>query len=168
MDKQSVAGSGATQRCIAPAMSAGAPPTIPVSLQLYKCVEKLPSLGVLTFSISSSYVVDPIWQNKFTAIWCSLLGAAIIVSLPSLVHAFRQGRALTGFFGLSEGNKGYSAVISEEKTSRSPSPTRDRKIAKYWESLVSVRQWTVPYLELNAGQSTSSIHVHWSLWLTMI
>ncbi|KAG6377929.1 hypothetical protein JVT61DRAFT_14718 [Boletus reticuloceps] len=118
-------------------MSSGAPPTIPLSLQIY-----------------NSYVEDPIWQRRFTAIWCSFLGATIIISLPSLVHALRQGRALTGFFGISggSGRRGYSAVMSEEKKPPAPSLSRGRKRAAYWDSLVSVRQWTVPYLNLNAGQ----------------
>ncbi|KAF8126327.1 iron reductase [Boletus edulis] len=112
-------------------MSSDAPPTIPLSLQIY-----------------NSYVEDPIWQRKFTAIWCSFLGAAIIISLPSLVHALRQGRALTGFFGISggSGRRGYSAVMSEEKKPPAPSPSTGRKRAAYWDSLLSVRQWTVPYL----------------------
>lgn len=108
----------------------------------------------------SSYVEDPIWQGKFTAIWCSCLGVAIILSFPSLVHALAQGRALAGLFGVSEGSGKiwYSAVISEEKTSPSPSPSLSgrRKIAIYWDSLVSIRQWSVPYLEFNAGQGTYS------------
>ncbi|KAF8549686.1 iron reductase [Imleria badia] len=118
-------------------MSSGAPPTIPPSLQIY-----------------NSYVEDPIWQGKFTAIWCAFLGAAILISVPSLVHALRQGRAFPGFFGVSggSGKRGYSAVISEEKPIPGPSLTRGRKIATYWDSLVSLRQWSVPYLELNAGQ----------------
>lgn len=104
----------------------------------------------------SSYVEDPIWQGKFTAIWCACLGAAIIVSVPSLVHALRQGRAFLGFFGVSggSGKRGYSAVISEEKPTPDPSPSTGRKIATYWDSLASVRQWSVPYLDLNAGQGT--------------
>ncbi|KAH0834213.1 iron reductase [Lanmaoa asiatica] len=123
-------------------MPSGAPPTIPTSLQVY-----------------NSYVEDPIWQGKFTAIWCSCLGAVLVVSFPSLVHALRRGRALTGFFGVSEGSgkRGYSAVTSEEKPPSSPSqssrcPSRSRKMAAYWDAWVSVRQWSVPYLELNAGQ----------------
>jgi ferric-chelate reductase len=116
----------------------------------------------------SSYVEDPIWQGKFTAIWCSCLGAAIIISLPSLLHALTQGRALAGFFGLSEGSGKiwYSAVISEEKTPPSPSLSGRRKIAIYWDSLVSVRQWSVPYLELNAGQGTYSTRIRLPAWLT--
>ncbi|KAI9463413.1 hypothetical protein HD554DRAFT_2040945 [Boletus coccyginus] len=60
-------------------MSYDAPPTIPTSLQIY-----------------NSYVEDPIWQGRFTAIWCSCLGAVIIILLPSLVHRLRQGHASDG------------------------------------------------------------------------
>lgn len=115
---------------------------------------------------SSSYVEDPIWQSKFTAIWCSCLGVFLVLSLPSLVHAFKHGRALTGFFGVSEGHgRRYSAVISEEKTSPSPSqppqyPSRSRKTATYRDVCASIPRWSVPYLELNAGQSTYPTHTH--------
>ncbi|KAG8215360.1 iron reductase [Butyriboletus roseoflavus] len=116
-----------------------APPTIPTSLQIY-----------------NSYVEDPIWQGKFTAIWCSCLGAVLVVSFPSLVHALKHGRALVGFFGISGayGRREYSAVISEEKTSPSPSqrPSVGRKTAAYWNAWASICQWSVLYLDLNAGQ----------------
>lgn len=124
-------------------------------------------VAVYPYSFFSSYVEDPIWQGKFTAIWCSCLGAAIVISLPSLVHALRQGRALEGFFGVSgdSGKAGYSAVVSEEKTP-APSRSRGHKIATYWDSVISVRQWSVPYVELNTGQSAYLPHICFLLQLT--
>ena len=98
---------------------------------------------------------DPIWQRKFTVIWGSFLAGAIIISIPSVAHAFRRGRALIGLFGLSggSGRSSYSAVVSEEKTATLPSLSRRPIIVTYWDFLRSVRQWSVRYLNLNAGQS---------------
>lgn len=80
------------------------------------------------------------------------------------MRALKRGRAFTGFFGVSEG-RGYSAVISEEDPSSPPSqspqyPSRKRKMAAYWDAWVSIRQWSVPYLELNAGQSTYPTQIY--------
>ncbi|KAF9241279.1 iron reductase [Melanogaster broomeanus] len=114
-------------------MSAGTPPTIPSSLQIY-----------------NSYVEDPIWQGKFTTIWCSILALAIAASVPSLVRSLRNGRSLKGFFGVSEDlhRRGYTTMTDDEKLS----PPRISKASKFWYSAISVRQWTLPYVELNAGQ----------------
>lgn len=99
----------------------------------------------------SSYVEDPKWQRKFSIIWASLAGFAIIVSIPHLLRSFRRGRAFKGFFGVSEqlARKYYYPVISEEKI-----PQRsDRRAAGLFRSLGSVTLWSLPGLELNMGQS---------------
>lgn len=83
------------------------------------------------------------------------------------MRALRQGRALTGFFGVSRysGRQGYSAVISEGKTPILSSLSRRRRIATYWDSILSVRQWSVRPLKINAGQSTYFYIVSFS-WLS--
>ncbi|KAI6042176.1 iron reductase [Pisolithus marmoratus] len=106
---------------------AGLPPQPPSSLQIY-----------------NSYVVDPQWQLKFTTIWCTALGVAIVASLPTLVRSLRNGRSLKGILGVSEDLRkaGYAAIACEDK----PPPLRPRRGAgAVWRSLVSVRHWTLPY-----------------------
>ncbi|KAF9219855.1 iron reductase, partial [Gyrodon lividus] len=114
-------------------MSAGAPPVIPSSLQIY-----------------NSYVEDPIWQRKFTIIWCSVLGLAIATSLPSLVRSLKNGRSLKGFFGVSEDlqKRGYTTTTNDEKLPLPPS----YNASKFFYSFSSIRQWSLPYVALNAGQ----------------
>ncbi|KAH7920823.1 iron reductase [Leucogyrophana mollusca] len=114
-------------------MSAVAPPVVPSSLQVY-----------------NSYVEDPKWQRKFTIIWCSVLGFAIVVSLPALLLSIRNGRALKGFFGVSEdlSRKGYRSVTNDEKLAR----RLGRKISALWSAVNSPRLWAPPHLKLNAGQ----------------
>ncbi|KAI6106198.1 iron reductase [Pisolithus croceorrhizus] len=112
-----------------------AAPQVPSNLQVY-----------------DSYVTDPQWQIKFTKIWCSTLGAAIVVSLPTLIRSLRNGRSLKGFFGVSESlPKGeYAVVAGEDK----PPPLRPRRdAAAVLHSITSVRYWTLPYLGLNVLQT---------------
>ncbi|KIK15846.1 hypothetical protein PISMIDRAFT_16235 [Pisolithus microcarpus 441] len=114
---------------------AGLPPQVPTSLQVY-----------------NSYVIDPEWQIKFTTIWCTALGAAIVVSLPTLIRSLRNGRSLKGFFGVSESlHKGeYAVVAGGDK----PPPLRPRRgAAAVLHSITSVRHWTLPYVGLNVLQT---------------
>ncbi|KIO06664.1 hypothetical protein M404DRAFT_15017 [Pisolithus tinctorius Marx 270] len=114
---------------------AGLPPQIPSSLQIY-----------------DSYTVDPEWQLKFTTIWCTALGVAIVVSLPTFVRSLRNGRSLKGFFGVSEclGKGGYAAVAREDIPPPRPRPKRGAEAI--WHSIASVRHWTLPYVGLNILQ----------------
>ncbi|KIK93307.1 hypothetical protein PAXRUDRAFT_522232 [Paxillus rubicundulus Ve08.2h10] len=114
-------------------MSADTPPVIPSSLQIY-----------------NSYVEDPKWQTKFTVVWCSVLGLAVVTSLPSLVLSLRSGRLFKGLLGVSEDlqRRGYTTPTNDGVLP----PPSSRKISKFWFSLLSVRQWSLPFFELNAGQ----------------
>ncbi|KIJ64231.1 hypothetical protein HYDPIDRAFT_112190 [Hydnomerulius pinastri MD-312] len=111
----------------------GAPPVIPSSLQIY-----------------NSYVEDPKWQRKFTIIWCSALGLAIAASLPALIRSLKNGRSLKGLFGVSEDlqRRGYMPMGNDDKLP----PRQSAGVSRLWYSVVSIRQWSLPYVELNAGQ----------------
>ncbi|KAG0700330.1 iron reductase [Suillus ampliporus] len=110
-----------------------AAPVIPSSLQIY-----------------NSYVEDPIWQRKFTIIWCSSLALAVAVSVPSLILGLRHGRSLKGIAGISETN-GYRTAYSDGKK---PPPTRrrSRRLVGAWNALIAPTYWSPPKLGLNLGQ----------------
>ncbi|CAL1697507.1 unnamed protein product [Somion occarium] len=111
----------------------GTPPEIPSDLQQY-----------------NSYVEDPKWQRKFSAVWAVAVGIAILASLPHLVRAIRRGRAFTGFFGVSEDHSGkkYVPIRVEEKLPAQ----RMKRVAGVLYTLVSFLRWTIPGVELNFGQ----------------
>ena len=110
-------------------------------------------LGCLLILIASSYVEDPIWQRRFSTVWASLAGAAVLASAPHLLNSIRRGRAFKGFFGISEviGRKSYELMPSGEMT-----PDRsNRVISSLLGSIGSITRWSLPGLGLNAGQSKS-------------
>lgn len=102
---------------------------------------------------ASSYVEDPIWQRRFSIIWASLAGAAVLASAPHLLSSIKRGRAFKGFFGVSEvvGRNFYVPISSGEKT-----PDRsNRLVSGLLGSIESTTLWSLPGLELNVGQSKS-------------
>ncbi|OCH86238.1 iron reductase [Obba rivulosa] len=111
----------------------GAPPVIPVQFQQY-----------------NSYVEDPKWQRKFWIVWASVVGAAVLVSVPHVAKALRSGRLLRGFFGVTEDLSGtrYAPVGTADKE---PQPGR-RRLSAFYETVASASFWSLPGLELNIGQ----------------
>ncbi|TFK77223.1 iron reductase [Pluteus cervinus] len=113
----------------------GTPPVIPAQFQQY-----------------NSYVVDPQWQVRFTIIWASVAAAAVVFSFPRLIHAFRVRRALVGFFGISE-----DWNYLRKRIPSPPRPSGDlisskRRLEGFIQSICSISYWSLPGLELNAGQ----------------
>lgn len=111
----------------------GAPPVIPASLQQY-----------------NSYAVDPKWQKKFSIVWATAVGVAIVASLPSLIRSIRNGRAFCDLFGVREdfGKTRYTATVSEDvKPSKN-----SRKIVAVEESAWSIVRWSIPGVELTGWQ----------------
>ncbi|KZP33798.1 iron reductase [Athelia psychrophila] len=113
-------------------------PVIPTALQIY-----------------NSYVEDPIWQRRFTVVWASLTGLAILASAPHLYRSIKRGTAFKGFFGVSEDFTARRTSNTSESTDAAlkPAPRRSTKWAAL-TALGSVRLWALPGLELNAGQIT--------------
>jgi hypothetical protein len=111
----------------------------------------------MPYARCSSYVEDPKWQRKFSIIWASLAGVAILASTPHLLNSIRRGRAFKGFFGVSEtfGRKNYSPMVSEEKMPERSS----RRLSALLQSIASIRLFSLPGLELNMGQSALN-HFH--------
>lgn len=107
----------------------------------------------LRFLTSSSYVEDPKWQIKFTAIWASCVGAAVLVSLPHLARALRSRRAFTGLFGVWD-DWSYQSLPTlggrntEKKVERS-----GRRLAGVLRTVASVLLWTPMGTGLDLGQS---------------
>lgn len=107
--------------------------------------------------VHSSYVEDPKWQRKFSIIWASFVGLAVLASAPRLWKSIKQGRAFKGFWGVTEnfGSERYVATLSEAQI-----PGRRRNpFSDILRSVGSLRLWSLPGLELNLGQSTSLIIV---------
>ncbi|KAE9391414.1 hypothetical protein BT96DRAFT_967598 [Gymnopus androsaceus JB14] len=118
-------------------MSFGTAPTVPTALQVY-----------------NSYLIDPEWQTKFSIIWASCLGAAIVFASPYLLKSIRNGRAFAGFFGISEDFEGrgkYESVDRTRKKTSKRSPTI-RRIEGVLSVIRSVGLWSPPGLSLNFGQ----------------
>jgi hypothetical protein len=131
-------------------------PTIPADLQLYKCVfhSLSQNCGVLSVMYPSSYIEDPKWQRKFTIIWASLVGVAVLASAPHLFNSIKRKRAFKGFFGISEDiqRKNYTSIAA---TSDEHVPDHNRRQAlKPLLLLRSLLLWSLPGLRLNLGQST--------------
>ena len=108
-------------------------------------------------TLRSSYVEDPIWQRRFTAIWAGCLGLALVLSSPALYRAYLAGRVFPGLFGVREGIREWGYI---------PAPTIPPKKAvlakKHRQPLgtpipfVSFLVWSPLGVGLNVGQSTSS------------
>jgi ferric-chelate reductase len=142
----------------------GTPPTIPIEFQQYKCVTSLKLLVSFTnddpLSPFSSYLEDPKWQRKFSAIWASFVGAAILCALPHLVRSIKQGRAFTELSGIWEdfSRKHYKAIPYREKTVHR-GLDGNRRLAAIIRSVGAILLWTPPGIELNAGQSAYDLVV---------
>lgn len=135
----------------------GTPPVIPEALRQYKYVflsHRFPDIlsrNQYSSHPCSSYVEDPKWQRKFSAVWATACVLAIIASFPYFIHSVRNGRAFAGLFGVSEdlSGKTYAPISAAERT-----PTRRRRNVVVWaESALSTLRWTLPGIELSFGQS---------------
>ncbi|KAI0820540.1 iron reductase [Trametes gibbosa] len=112
-------------------MSFGDAPVIPIGFQQY-----------------NSYVEDPKWQRKFSIIWATGVGIAVLASVPQIVRAFKRGRLLRRWlFGVSEGGK-YSPASGSDVVP----PRTKRRISGALETLNSVTLWSLPGVELDLGQ----------------
>ncbi|KAI8992723.1 iron reductase [Trametes punicea] len=114
----------------------GAPPVIPTELQQY-----------------NSYVVDPQWQRKFSIIWASGIGIAVLFSLPAVVRALRRGRLLRPWLsGVYEDakrrNYAPAAAIHEDVVP----PKSKRRVYGLLETLRSATLWSLPGVELDLAQ----------------
>jgi ferric-chelate reductase len=108
-------------------------------------------------NIYSSYVVDPTWQIKFTIIWCSVLAAAVVFSLPRVIALRRF--LFIGVFGINEelDSRGkYDAVPDNNKNRNSAQQLPKGKkgvLQALAHSAVAGFYWTIPRVEMNLGQS---------------
>ncbi|KAI0049071.1 iron reductase [Auriscalpium vulgare] len=117
----------------------GAPPVIPPEFQIY-----------------DSYVEDPKWQHKFTAIYASIIGAAIVLSLPRLVRAMKARREFTGLLGVWEDVSGQRRYVSMGDGKKVPE--RRRKVMAGWINMVtSVLLWSPLGVGLTLGQVIISV-----------
>lgn len=116
-------------------MSTGTPPTIPAEFQQY-----------------NSYVEDPKWQRRFTAVWASCVGAAILYSLPYLVRSVRNRRTWLWFQGIGEDFSAKGIYVPLEQTTPPRSTPAKNHLKTIIGSVGSVTLWTPPLLALNVGQ----------------
>ncbi|KAK0185299.1 iron reductase [Armillaria mellea] len=120
-------------------MSTGTPPTIPAEFQQY-----------------NSYIEDPKWQRRFTAIWASCVGTAILYSLPYLVRSVRNRRTWLWFQGIGEDLSAKGIYVPLEQTTPARSIPAKNRLESIIGSVGSVMLWTPPLLALNVGQSKLS------------
>ncbi|EIN03568.1 hypothetical protein PUNSTDRAFT_116967 [Punctularia strigosozonata HHB-11173 SS5] len=116
----------------------GTPPVIPTELQVY-----------------NSYVEDPKWQRKFSIIWGTAAGIAILISLPHLLRAIRSRRAFAGLFGVWEdwSGKAYQPVAASDERKRSGgSPGWKDRVRGVARIVTSALLWTLPGTEVDVGQ----------------
>ncbi|KAJ8519747.1 hypothetical protein ONZ45_g3357 [Pleurotus djamor] len=117
----------------------GTPPVIPDEFQVY-----------------NSYVIDPKWQRKFSAIWASCLGAVILFTLPRAFRALRSGQidVLGWAFGVREvGGGKYKLMKPNESLRRAQPPAQRRSwIFGVMDTVASIGLWTAPGIELSLAQ----------------
>ncbi|KAJ7925579.1 hypothetical protein B0H13DRAFT_2248863 [Mycena leptocephala] len=99
----------------------GTPPSIPTALLPYE-----------------SYTEDPIWQTRFTAMWCAALAFCVLLAAPRALRlvSFRE-LWKNGVWGVRVGDPerdGGSAVLTAARV------------------VDSVRLWSLPGITLNVGQ----------------
>ncbi|TFK50651.1 iron reductase [Heliocybe sulcata] len=114
----------------------GIVPIIPADLQQY-----------------NSYVEDPKWQRKFSIIWASFIGFAILLALPRFLRAVRRGRAFDTLFGIWEdwSGKGFYKGVPIKDLE----PRQDRKwrvSSGIVRTVISTLLWTIPKSEISLGQ----------------
>ncbi|KAJ6529454.1 hypothetical protein DFH09DRAFT_1250430 [Mycena vulgaris] len=118
----------------------GTPPVIPTDLLPYE-----------------SYVEDPKWQLRFTAMWCAALGLAIVLAAPSAFRWRHLKKSLWGLGGVRV-RGAYGAVPTDE----APAMSRERKqaggkgrgsaLTTAARVVGSARLWSLPGITLNIGQ----------------
>ncbi|KAK0436227.1 iron reductase [Armillaria borealis] len=116
-------------------MSTGTPPTIPAEFQQY-----------------NSYVEDPKWQRRFTAIWASCVGAAILYSLPYLVRSVRNKRTWVWFQGIGEDFSAKGIYVPLQQATPPRSIPAKNRLESIVGTIGSITLWTPPLLALNVGQ----------------
>ena len=127
---------------------------IPSDLQQYKSAPLFSFPQKLRFTIrsSSSYLIDPQWARKFTIVWTSVLAAGVAVSLPHLYKSVRQGRALTGVFGVTESWKTNQYFPVEEKQLRKREKPQNF-VGIGISRARAILAWTLPGFDVSVGQS---------------
>ncbi|TFK37211.1 hypothetical protein BDQ12DRAFT_685512 [Crucibulum laeve] len=137
----------------------GTPPVIPDEFKQY-----------------NSYVEDPKWQLKFSAIWPSVLVFFVLLTVPSTIRTIRRRSQMSSGWkgwwrlGVQEDLDGYAyqqvheGAISEkgwrgkEVTTRGRASQMERRsgairrVEAFLSALGSVVYWSPPGLGLNAGQ----------------
>lgn len=111
---------------------------------------------MISNTFTSSYTVDPTYQRKFSIIWASVAGAAILLSLPRLVRSIRKGYTWAGVTGITEdlSGKAYEPLSYED----TKLPETNRKKGRYDRAngligiLRSLFMWSAPHLGLDLGQ----------------
>ncbi|TDL15891.1 hypothetical protein BD410DRAFT_82137 [Rickenella mellea] len=121
---------------------AGAPPPVPPEFQIY-----------------NSYIIDPIWQRKFTIIWASALGISVLLALPRFLKSVRNGSVWNDVTGVLEDVRGagYEPIVQREKKVVGVKSGRDGRFGSgmvdgVLNRLSSFTLWTIPYVGLDAGQ----------------
>ncbi|CAK5275854.1 unnamed protein product [Mycena citricolor] len=118
----------------------GAAPVIPSSLLPYQ-----------------SYTLDPVWQTRFTYMWCAALGAFVLLNLPrTFTPASIRENLLVSWRGVGVD---YTEVDYNQDAAPPRKPVAGvqtrRRTWGFIGRIMSLRLWCLPGLPLNMGQITS-------------
>ena len=115
---------------------------------------------------NSSYTTDPQYQLKFSIIWVAFAGAAILISLPTLVRSIRKGYTWAGVTGITEDLSGRAKVYEpipadESKDAKISAATRGEipfeRLHGIFAIMKSFTMWSIPQVGLDMGQGKRSI-----------
>lgn len=118
---------------------------------------------LVMYNSFSSYEIDPTWQRKFSIIWASVAGAAILFSLPHLIRSIRRGYTLENLTGVWEDSSGrsYEPLLSDKFHENKKEIPGNQKRMLGWNRLKgllsvlhSFTMWTAPHIGLDVGQSS--------------
>ncbi|KAJ7106542.1 ferric reductase like transmembrane component-domain-containing protein [Mycena epipterygia] len=119
-------------------MSHGTPPVIPADLLPYE-----------------SYVEDPKWQTRFTAMWCAALGLCIILAAPRALRLKSLKERARGMLGIRVRGE-YEALPSDDKggggSGAIPPLQSANALTTTARVLRSSTLWSLPGITLNVGQ----------------
>ena len=118
----------------------------------------------LSLLANSSYTVDPTYQRKFSITWAAVAGAAILVSLPTLIRSVRKGYTWAGVTGITEdlSGKAYDPISSDDsKNGKTPVTKRAKvpfeRLHGFIGVLKSFSMWSIPQVGLDMGQGRRTL-----------
>jgi len=106
------------------------------------------------YQIYNTYVLDPPWQIRYTAVWAGAAALFTILSIPAFIRAARNGRIWQGSVGISSSlatePKSYDTLLEKELAPRTSKPS-----SLLGGTLVTLKHfvlWSPPGFDIDLGQ----------------